>query len=75
MIIYRILVDRARTLNEQKDSETFKETIESLSRVLNIAKQAEGENEIDPKLFENEAEQRLYNEYKKIKGQFEGKMR
>lgn len=66
------LVDRARTLHEQKDSETFKETIESLSRVLNIAKQAEGENEIDPSLFENEAEQRLYNEYKKIKGQFEG---
>ncbi len=60
------IISRASTLNEHKDEKGFKETIESLARVMNIAQKAEGEDEVNSALFENNEEERLYNEYKHV---------
>lgn len=60
------IISRAGTLNEHKDEEGFKETIESLARVMNIAQKAEGEDEVNSALFENNEEEQLYKEYKNV---------
>ncbi len=60
------IISRASTINEHKDEEGFKETIESLARVMNIAQKAEGEDEVNSALFENNEEEQLYNEYKHV---------
>ncbi|PAD66909.1 glycine--tRNA ligase subunit beta [Bacillus sp. 7586-K] len=59
------LVNRAKVLNEISKTERFKEEVESLSRVMNIAKKGI-EKEINPQLFENEYEETLYKEYLRI---------
>lgn len=64
------LLDRARSLNEHKDDPDFKETIESLARVMNIAQKAEEEIEVNPDLFENREEEQLYQEYKNVQDVF-----
>ncbi|MFK4997650.1 hypothetical protein ACI2OX_09460 [Bacillus sp. N9] len=58
-----VLVDRANALQMKKAEKGFKEIIESLSRVMTIAKKWEGSMEIDPQLFENEYEQQLYDSW------------
>jgi len=60
------MVERAKVLNASKDEATFKQTIEALSRVLNIAKKAEEITPIDPSLFENKYEKDLYASYLRL---------
>lgn len=65
------IMDRAETLNERKDEPDFKKTIESLARVLNIARKAENVGEIDLTLFKSEEEQILYREYVRLSETFQ----
>ena len=60
------LFSRAEILNGEKDRPGFKETMEALSRVLNISSKAEGDKAIDESLFENEYEQHLYAELRNL---------
>lgn len=60
------IIDRAGTLNKHKNDADFKETIESLARVMNIAQKAEDDSEVNPALFENNEEKQLYREYKNV---------
>lgn len=57
------LMEKADALQEASSQEGFKESIEALSRVLNIASKKEVLGDINPDLFENEHEQALYNQY------------
>ena len=60
------LLEKALLLNRKKEEEHFKEDMEALSRVMNIAKKFAQTPEINPKLFENDTETKLYEEYKKL---------
>ncbi|RDI43997.1 glycine--tRNA ligase subunit beta [Falsibacillus pallidus] len=60
------LLERAEILEQEKESENFKEIVESLSRVMNIAKKAGEQGSINPELFENEQEKALYSEFLKL---------
>ncbi|OLN23388.1 glycine--tRNA ligase subunit beta [Domibacillus antri] len=55
--------EAASVLMKHKEDAGFKETMEALSRVVNISKKAEGNRDVDPALFENEAEKQLYSAY------------
>ncbi|WP_203361720.1 glycine--tRNA ligase subunit beta [Bacillus sp. REN10] len=55
-----VLFEKAAVLMAHKEAANFKEAVEALSRVLNIAKKAEGTGEVDPSLFANDEEQALY---------------
>lgn len=57
------LVDKAAALQVASGREDFKENMEALSRVLNIASKKEVLGEIEPERFENEYEQKLYEKY------------
>jgi len=57
------LLDKASVLQEKKDEDGFKESIEALSRVLNIASKAEVVGDINEDLFENEQEKLLYGKF------------
>ncbi len=57
------LLEKADVLQLKKDEEGFKESIEALSRVLNIASKAEVVGDINEDLFENQEEQQLYNKF------------
>jgi glycyl-tRNA synthetase beta chain len=57
------LLEKANVLQEKKDEDGFKESIEALSRVLNIASKAEAIGDIDEDLFENEQEKILYGKF------------
>jgi glycyl-tRNA synthetase beta chain len=57
------LVKRAEVLESNKNAEGFKESIEALSRVINISSKAEEKGEVDSSLFENEFEKALFNKY------------
>ncbi|MCH1624968.1 glycine--tRNA ligase subunit beta [Fredinandcohnia quinoae] len=63
-----LLVKKAETLESRKDDAGFKETIESLSRVINISKKGE-EAEIDPALFESKEEKNLYEKVNQIQSE------
>lgn len=63
------LVKKAEVLEARKEDEGFKESIEALSRVLNIASKAEKIGEVDRSLFENEYESNLYDKYIYVDGQ------
>jgi glycyl-tRNA synthetase beta chain len=65
------IVERALVLDEKKDSEGFKESMEALSRVMNIAVKMEEKTEVEPALFENEYESVLYRKFKEVKASFE----
>ncbi|MED4463895.1 glycine--tRNA ligase subunit beta [Metabacillus fastidiosus] len=60
------LIARAEVLEREAENEEFKEVVEALSRVMNIAKSAE-KADIDSALFENESEKSLYNKYLAVK--------
>ncbi len=60
------LVKRAEVLETKKNVEGFKESIEALSRVVNIASKAESIEEINRDLFENDFEQNLYNQFEVV---------
>ncbi|WP_404329310.1 glycine--tRNA ligase subunit beta [Mesobacillus maritimus] len=57
------LLEKANVLQEKKDVAGFKEGIEALSRVLNIASKAELVGDINEALFENEQEKLLYGKF------------
>lgn len=57
------LITRAEVLEEKRTEPDFKENIEALSRVLNIASKADDIGEIQTALFENQDEQKLYEKY------------
>ncbi|WP_084786852.1 glycine--tRNA ligase subunit beta [Bacillus tuaregi] len=63
------LVRRAQVLEEMRVEADFKENIEALSRVLNIAAKAEVISEIQKNLFENNEEHKLYEKYEEVKAQ------
>lgn len=60
---------RAKVLEMKKNEADFKENIEALSRVLNIATKSEESGEIKESLFENEYEQHLYDKYLSLQQQ------
>lgn len=57
------IVRRAEILNRQKDEPGFKESMEALSRVINISSKAETIGEVEPSLFETNYEQNLYQHF------------
>jgi glycyl-tRNA synthetase beta chain len=57
------LLERADILQEQIEAPDFKESMEALSRVLNIASKAGVMGDINPELFENQHENELYSKY------------
>ncbi|WLR49877.1 glycine--tRNA ligase subunit beta [Bacillus tianshenii] len=60
-----VLVKRAELLQEKLHDETFKETVEALSRVTNISSKAKTE-EYEADLFHEEPEKELYTNYVKV---------
>ncbi|MCD5002685.1 glycine--tRNA ligase subunit beta [Enterococcus saccharolyticus] len=54
------LFETAEILKNHLDDADFKESMEALTRVINLAKKVENEWDINPELFENEAEKALY---------------
>ena len=63
------LFNRAQVLEANKNKADFKENIEALSRVINIATKSESQGEINTSLFENDYEQRLYERYVSLQEQ------
>ena len=57
------MIEKAEALQAASGDEGFKESMEALSRVLNIASKKDVLGDIDPERFENEYEQRLYEKY------------
>lgn len=80
-IIEAVLAKNSGTLKEMEEAASvlmshredgdFKETMEALSRVVNIAKKAERDQSVDPSLFENEEEKQLYSAYLDLKNAWE----
>lgn len=62
------IVRSAQALTDHKDDENFKSVIESLTRVLRIADKAEAIVTVDPALFENAAETKLYDATTELAG-------
>jgi glycyl-tRNA synthetase beta chain len=58
-----ILVERASVLEMKKQEDSFKEDLEALSRVMNIAVKCEDKADVSKSLFENEYETKLYEKY------------
>ncbi|MEC1411645.1 glycine--tRNA ligase subunit beta [Bacillus safensis] len=59
------VVKKAAVLEESVKQESFKETAEALGRVISISKKGE-DAEIQPELFENEYEQKLFEAYQQV---------
>lgn len=65
------LFETADMLKEHIEDADFKESIEALTRVINLAKKAENkELAVDPALFENEAEKALYEATAELEEKF-----
>ena len=60
------LVNRAEVLQGKKDEAGFKESLEALSRVMNIAVKCEKQVAVNPAIFENEQEKALFDKYQNI---------
>ncbi len=60
------LIKRAEVLNARKGEDGFKESMEALSRVLNIASKAEHPAAVDQGLFENKEETELYSRFLEV---------
>jgi glycyl-tRNA synthetase beta chain len=56
------LVKKAMILDQKKEDSDYKENMEALSRVLNIASKASHVTVINNQLFENEYEEKLYKQ-------------
>lgn len=61
------LVERAHVLEEKKETPTFKESLEALSRVMNIAVKCENKVAVSEALFENNEEKALFDKYESIR--------
>ncbi|MGN1400764.1 MAG: glycine--tRNA ligase subunit beta [Bacillus sp. (in: firmicutes)] len=64
------LVKRAEVLEAEKEKDGFKEKIEAMSRVLNIAVKLDSEPLIHEKLFENAYETELYRAFTLLQGSY-----
>ncbi|WP_409301739.1 glycine--tRNA ligase subunit beta [Peribacillus sp. SCS-155] len=64
------LVERAGVLQHAKNRTGFKEEMEALSRVMNIAAKNEGNAVLNSVLFKTEYEANLYNKYKELYEQY-----
>ncbi|WP_141431517.1 glycine--tRNA ligase subunit beta [Bacillus sp. 03113] len=60
------IIRKGEVLEKEKDSSGFKESIEALSRVVNISSKAEKIGEVNPSLFTNESETTLFNKYQEV---------
>jgi glycyl-tRNA synthetase beta chain len=60
------LIQRAHVLETKKNEAGFKESLEALSRVMNIAVKCEHQVTINPSIFENEQEKTLYDKYQSV---------
>ncbi|MEH6941220.1 glycine--tRNA ligase subunit beta [Bacillus sp. JJ722] len=65
------LVNRALVLEQEKTNGTFKESMEALSRVMNIAVKLTESPVVKPELFENDEETKLYKAFKMVEKQYE----
>ncbi|MET1030523.1 glycine--tRNA ligase subunit beta [Domibacillus tundrae] len=63
--------ETAAVLMNHKDDIDFKETMEALSRIVNISKKADGERDVNPALFQNDQETELYSEYVKLQSEWD----
>ena len=64
------VAERAHVLETKKDEAGFKEGLEALSRVMNIAVKCEDPIEVNPDAFENGDETALYEKYKKVAAEY-----
>ncbi|WP_050180901.1 glycine--tRNA ligase subunit beta [Domibacillus robiginosus] len=62
--------ETAAVLMTHKEEADFKETMEALSRIVNISRKAEGEHTVNPSLFENDQEADLYKGYEKLQSEW-----
>lgn len=60
------IVERAHVLDAKKDEAGFKENLEALSRVMNIAVKCDNKVTVDPTFFENDQEKALYEKYQNV---------
>ncbi|PAK45118.1 glycine--tRNA ligase subunit beta [Peribacillus simplex] len=60
------IVERAQVLDAKKEEAGFKESLEALSRVMNIAVKCDNQVTVDPAAFENDQENALYVKYQKV---------
>lgn len=70
------IADVAKTLDSHSDDNDFKETIEALTRVTRLVDQADLDLDsltVDPDLFENPSEQKLYDAVEDIRNTFKNK--
>ena len=63
------LVNKAVVLEGKINTDDFKENIEALSRILNIASKSNENGDIQEALFENDYEQELYDKFIAVSGQ------
>ncbi|WP_251546799.1 glycine--tRNA ligase subunit beta [Limosilactobacillus caecicola] len=65
------VLDAASVLDDQKDSDHFKDDVEALTRVLRIAKKGQQNDvTINPSLFQNSSETKLHEAVDQLQGQF-----
>jgi len=64
------LIEAANTLKKHLNDTDFKSSMEALTRVMNLGQKDQSKKEVDPTLFENEAEQNLYQAVKKVEENF-----
>lgn len=60
------IVERSHVLDAKKEEAGFKESLEALSRVMNIAVKCDNQVTVDPAAFENDQENALYVKYQKV---------
>lgn len=60
------LFAKAAVLMDRKEEDGFKGTAEALSRVVNIAKKAEGNGTVNEQAFINDEEKELYKEFLRV---------
>ncbi|WP_062046318.1 glycine--tRNA ligase subunit beta [Bacillus sp. JCM 19034] len=61
------LIKKAKIITEKRENPQFKQVVEALSRVTNIAKKATDVEEVIPGLFEKEEEQQMFDAYNGLK--------
>ena len=64
------VVERAQVLEAKKDEAGFKESLEALSRVMNIAVKCEDKVMVNPDAFENEQEKAMYEKFGTVASQY-----
>ncbi|ARI77031.1 glycine--tRNA ligase subunit beta [Halobacillus mangrovi] len=67
--IYPTTLEKAKLLVDKRQDVSFKPVHEALGRVLNLAKKADSYN-VNPDLFENESERKLYEVYSNVHEDF-----